>query len=215
MRIQQINNDTTFYGVTQKLSKRVYYNAALDLKNYMEARGDKSGVVGRLPSFIIKKLPKENLEGSIKEILNAFSKAAFDLREFRDRGMTTLAEIIKGRPEEVVEDLKSVLIKNNVISKFDDFDLTYLGAGGKGSAYKLQGIRDLKHPDEDEFIMKVFHVINLGDYVNYQHHGTFAEINAAAYWMKHIGYDTNRGKFFWGDVKSGYMINKYVDEDVR
>lgn len=33
--------------------------------------------------------------------------------------------------------------------------------------------------------------------------------------MNNAGFETQRGKFFFGDLKTGYMFIKYVDDDIR
>ena len=116
------------------------------------------------------------------------------------------------RSNSTVKKLEDVLKKYKILSRWDDFDLRYIDKGGKGSVWKLEGLRYVKGPVDDEFVIKVFHTksIQQNDY-----HGCYPEINAAQYWMKTFGYETNRGKFYWGDVHEAYMINKFIDEDVR
>ena len=46
-------------------------------------------------------------------------------------------------------------------------------------------------------------------------HGCYAEINRAMYWREQEGMDTHRGKFFFANIDSGYMVTKYLDEDTR
>ena len=203
----------SFKGLTKKLGKTIYSDPQKEIKKYIAQRGDKNAVVGKLPRFIMQKLSKEHFTEAIKEIIYTFGEASRELHDFQMRPKTTLREIMTGRSQEAVDILKSILVKYKILSQFDDFDLVYLGKGGKGSVYKLSGLKDFSHPDEDEFVIKVFHTNDLNE--EYMHHGTYAEINAAAYWMKNVGFDTNRGKFFFGDLKNGYMISKYIDEDVR
>ena len=219
MEISNIQNNRyyttpqSFKGVTKKLSKTVYLYPQKELKNYIAQRGDKNAFVGKLPSFMLQKLDKEHFREAIKEIIDTFGEASRELHDFQMREKVTLKEIMTGRSQEAVDKLKSVFVKYKILSQYDDFDLVYLGKGGKGSVYKLSGLKDFSHPDEDEFVIKVFHTNELNE--SYVHHGAYAEINAAAYWMKNVGFDTNRGKFFFGDLKNGYMISKYIDEDVR
>ena len=40
----------------------------------------------------------------------------------------------------------------------------------------------------------------------YKSHGNYAELNTAAYWMKNLGRNTQRGRFFFGDITSGFMV---------
>lgn len=206
---------TSFCGMTKKMKKQTYIDGQRDIANFIQERGDKNLMVGRLPEFMLNKIPKENRKDAIMDIYKTFDEVTEELRDFNETKVDTIREITKRRNDSTVKKLEDVLIKHNIISKWDDFDLEYLGKGGKGSAYKLVGLRDLKSFDEDEFVIKVFHVVKGDNWQHYKSHGCYAEINSAAYWMKNVGHDTNRGKFFWGSLKSGYMINKYVDEDVR
>lgn len=202
----------SFTGVTSKLSKAIYPHPEEALKDYFSKRIDKKSTVGRLPSFITRKLEKENMPEAIKDILSTFDKVAEEIRDF---SYTTFEEWQLGRSQATVNKLRDVLSKYNILSKsdYDNFDLEFLGKGGKGKVFKIVGLKDLEHFDEDDFVIKVFYTKDLGD--SYANHGLFSEVNAAAFWMKNIGFDTNRGKFFFGDLNSGYMVNKFIDEDVR
>ena len=200
----------SFKGVTNKLSKAIYMHPEEELREYLLKRGDKNAIVGELPGFITRKLDKAHMPESIKEILNTFAQVANEIRDFKP---ATFHEWEIGRSQETVDKLKRVLSKYNILRKDDDFDLEYLGKGGKGKVFKISGLRDLDHFDEDDFVIKVFYTNDLGE--SYSHHGVYSEINAASYWMRNIGFDTNRGKFFFGDLNNGYMVNKFIDEDVR
>jgi len=204
----------SFTGVTNKLSKAIYSRPEEALNEYLSKRTDKSSVVGKLPSFITRKLEKEHMQEAIKEILSTFGEVAEEIRNFQ---YTTFQEWQLGRSQSTVNKLRDVLAKYNILSKsdYDNFDLEFLGKGGKGKVFKIVGLRDKDHFDEDDFVIKVFYTKDLGDCDTYTHHGLFSEVNAAAFWMKNIGFNTNRGKFFFGDIDSGYMVNKFIDEDVR
>ena len=217
-RTESKSNETrnpVFSGLSSKLKKRTYIDGQKDIKEFVQQREGRSLMVGTLPGFIVKKLPAENKEAAIKEIYEVFDKVSVDLRNFDETKVYTIDEITKRRNKSTVEALENVLRKYNIIGKWDDFDIVYLGKGGKGAGYKLEGLRDSTTPDEDEFVIKVFHVVEGENWQPYKSHGCYAEINSAQYWMNNVGKDTNRGKFFFGSLKSGYMVDKYVDDDVR
>ena len=48
----------------------------------------------------------------------------------------------------------------------------------------------------------------------YKTHGNFAELNTAAYWMNTFGYNTQRGKFYFGDIDHGFFVDKFIDKNV-
>ncbi|MCM1339035.1 MAG: hypothetical protein NC191_05135 [Muribaculaceae bacterium] len=210
-----IADTVCFSGLTKKMKKHTYIDGQRDIKKIVDARADKNLIVGQLPKFIMEKLPVENRKEAIFDIYNTFSEITQELRDFDESKVYTLDEITKRRNKSTVEKFDNIMKKYNLVSKWDECDLEYLGKGGKGAAYKLTGLRDFKGKREDEFVIKVFHVIEGKDWQYSKSHGCYAEINSAQYWINNVGTNTNRGKFFWGDLRSGYMINKYVDEDVR
>ena len=205
----------SFVGLTKRMKKKTYIDGQKDIKEFVDKRKDKSLMVGKLPGFMFAKLPADKKEEAIREIYQAFDIVSNELRDFDESKVYTIDEITKRRNKSTVETLENVLRKYNILGRWDDFDIVYLGKGGKGAGYKLEGLRDTYGPDEDEFIIKVFHMIEGENWQPYKSHGCYAEINSAQYWMNTVGNDTNRGKFFFGSLKSGYMVNKYVDDDVR
>lgn len=214
---QKNNNDASFTGLTKKMKKHTYIDGQRDIKPIVDdyKAKDKSLIVGSLPKFMLDKLPKENRKEVIMEIYETFDQVAEELREFDETKVTSIDEIKKRRNKSTVNLLNDVLKKYNILREWDDVDLEYLGKGGKGAGYKISGLRDFSNGNEDEFIIKVFHVIEGSNWQYSKSHGCYAELNSAAYWMNNVGSDTNRGKFFFGNMKSGYMVNKYVDDDVR
>ena len=55
--------------------------------------------------------------------------------------------------------------------------------------------------------MKVYKIADKGpEWHPYKSHGNYAELNTAAYWMKNLGRNTQRGRFFFGDITSGFMV---------
>lgn len=145
--------------------------------------------------------------------MKAFDDITFNIREFEPNAYSSIDEIQHRRPKSVNEILTNVFQKYNVISKWDDINVEYLDAGGKGKVFKLSGLRDIK--EDDEFVIKVFHVLKAKDWQPYKSHGCYAEINNGLYWKNHEGHDTHRGKFFFGSMRSGYIVSKFLDEDVR
>lgn len=215
-----IEDTVSFSGLTKKMKKHTYIDGQRDIKKIIDERGDKNLIVGQLPPFMIEKLPKENRKEAIMDIYNTFSEITEELRYFDDEKVDlskagAIDEITKRRCKSTAEKFENVMRKYNFVGKWDDCDIEYLGKGGKGAAYKLVGLRDFSDKNEDEFVIKVFHVVEGRNWQYSKSHGCYAEINSAQYWINNVGTDTNRGKFFWGDMRSGYMINKFVDEDVR
>ncbi len=204
----------SFGGVTKQMKKRTYIDGQKDIKEIVNKHREKSLIVGQLPAYIIEKLPKENREECIKDIYKTLDEIAYELRSFDETKATTVDEIIKHRSKRAKELFENMVRKYKLAGEWDNVDIEYLGKGGKGSGYKLIGLRDPSF-DEDEYVIKVYHMIEGRNWQPYKSHGAYAEINSAAYWMNNVGYESNRGKFFFGSLKSGYMVLKYVDDDVR
>ena len=207
------SNQPTFTGLTERMGKKIY-NGFYDMSYLFPRAKTKSPICGKLPKFMEKKIMgvTSNYEEATKEIYNTFSEVCDELRCFEPNSYSSMSEIRNKRNNSTVEKLSEVLRKYKILSKWDDFDLIYMDKGGKGAVWKLEGLKDLSENNEDEFVIKVFHT---KDIQQNAYHGCYPEINAATYWMRTLGYETNRGKFFWGDVHDAYMINKFIDEDIR
>jgi len=147
------------------------------------------------------------------EILNTFDTVADAIRNFDLSSAFKIDEFQNRRPQFVNKLLTEVFQKYNIISKWDDIDVKYIDQGGKGKVFKLENLRD--YENEDEYVIKVFHQLKGKYWQPFKSHGCYAEINNAIYWRNHEGLDTHRGKFFFASMKSGYIVSKYLDEDVR
>lgn len=202
-----------FNGLSDRLGKKIY-NGFYDMAVLFPRETTKNPISGSLPAFMRKRIltVTNDIEGASKEIYNTFSKVCEEIRAFEPNANSTLDEIKNKRSVSTVKKLEDVFRKYKILGKWDDFDLKYIDKGGKGSVWKLDGLRHISGETEDEFVIKIFHTKSIQANA---YHGCYPEINAATYWMKTLGQDTNRGKFFWGDVHEAYMINKYIDEDVR
>ena len=212
-----VNNDViSFGGLTKKLSKCTYIDGQKDIEPFADKRikEGKSLVSGQIPEFIQAKFPKDKREECIKEFYEVFDKITEELRNFDETKVGSIEEITKRRNNSTQKLLKDLLVKYKLAYQWDDVDLEYLGKGGKGAGYKIVGLRN---PDEseDEYVIKVYHLIKGPDWQPYKSHGCYAETNSAVYWMKQAGFETQRGKYLFGNMSTGYMVIKYVDDDVR
>lgn len=204
-----------FNGLTKKMKNRIYLDGQKDIEEILNAHPNTYPVVGQLPNFIFKKLPADNKRAAIREIFEAFDKVAEEIRNYDPNSQEFFFDVSKRhRPESVNKILTDVFRKYNIISKWDDdINLKYIDQGGKGKVFKIEGLYD---PDtEDEFVIKVFHQLKGKDWQPFKSHGCYAEINNGMYWRQHEGHDTHRGKFFFASFKSGFIVSKYLDEDVR
>ena len=209
----RVYNNICFQGLTNRMGKKVY-NGFYSMESLFPKDCTKNSISGRLPDFMQSKIKTvtSDIEGATKEIFDTFAQTSDELREFEPTASSTINELKYRRKDSTVKNLEDVLIKYHILKPWDDFNLEYIDKGGKGSVWKLAGLRNVKGMVDDEFVIKVFHTKSVQTNA---FHGCYPEINAATYWMNTLGSETNRGKFFWGDVNAAYMINKFIDEDVR
>src|SRR5574344_1226232 len=213
--MSELSRDTvSFSGLTKQMKRQIYIDGQKDIKGIVEKHQGRSLIVGKLPYFIQNKFQNETKMESIKEFYTVFGERANELRSFDEAKVYTIDEIQKRRNNSTKEKFKNLMTKYHLADSWDDIDIEYLGKGGKGAGYKLVGLRN-PSGNEDEYIIKVFHVVEGENWQPFKSHGCYAETNTAAYWVNTVGYESNRGKFFWGDLHDGYIINKYVDDDVR
>lgn len=212
--VQCARDTVSFHGLTKQMKKHTYIDGQKDIKEIVKQHEGRSLIVGQIPAFIQAKFPPEKREECIREFYETFDRITEELRNFDETKVYTVDEITKRRNNSTKELWANLLHKYKLAYPWDDVDIEYLGKGGKGAGYKLAGLRS---PDfnEDEYVIKVYHVLEGKDWQPFKSHGCYAETNSAAYWMNNVGYETNRGKFFFGSLKSGYMVIKYVDDDVR
>ena len=205
-----------FRGMTKVFKNKIFIDGQKDIEGIINKRKAKNPdaklIVGQLPAFIFRKLPKENRPQIIAEIMNMFAEVTNDIREYVPPIFSMDTSLMR-RPEFVNKKLTDLFQKYKVITKWDDINLEYLGQGGKGKGFKISGLRDFE--TEDELVIKVFHQIKGAHWHPFKSHGNYAENNNAIYWKHQEGFDTQRGKFFWGDLESGYLISKCIDEDTR
>lgn len=195
------------------MKHQMYIDGKKDILEIMNKRNpNQTSYVGQLPPGIFYRLPEENRAAAIKEIMGAFDKAAVDIRNFKPGASSSNEEYKNRRPQSVVEDMKAILDKYNLIEPGKEFNFIFLGRGDYGSAYKLEGLYD--RYTNDEYIIKVYTVADKGpEWHRYKSHGNYAEINTAEYWMENMGVNTQRGKFYFGNIEAGYLVDNFIDEN--
>ena len=203
-----------FTGLTKKMKHRMYIDGKKDILEIMNSRDpSQTSYVGQLPPGIFYRLPGEHREEAIKEIMQAFDKAAVEIREFKPGLENSNTEFRNRRSDKTVEEMKKVFEKYNLIEPGEEFDIIFLGRGDYGSAFKLEGLYD--NVTKDRYIIKVFTVADKGpEWHRFKSHGNYAEINTAEYWMHNMGYNTQRGKFYFGNIEAGYLVDNFIDNNL-
>lgn len=215
--IQNLNypqNSTSFKGLTKKLSRKMYIDGKKDIIEIINNRSvNQSTVVGKLPPILFQAIKEKDKGDKIREIIQIFTDVAEEIRNFRPTLDKTLSERQNKRPETAVNNLKKVFVDLNIIPEDANFDLVFLGEGNYKRAYKLEGVKDPR--TGEELCYKVFHLVDkTPEWHKYKTHGNYAELNTAAYWMKTFGYNTQRGKFYFGDIYGGFFVDKFIDKSV-
>src|SRR5574344_1003173 len=210
-------NSTTpnFTGLTKVMKRQVFIDGKKDISELLGKRdSSKNTHVGELPPFIFYALPKENRPHIIKEFFDTFDKTSDEIRNFKPSLSSPAGEYKNKRPQASVDRLKNLFNKYNLLENPDKFDMEYLGEGEYKKAFKLTGIKDEKR--NEEYCFKIFHLVDkTPEWHKYKSHGNFAELNIVAYWKKAVGQETQRGKFYFGDINNGYMVDRFVDETIH
>ena len=206
-----------FKNMTRVISKEVYgKNAYPIISQLRENETGIRGLVGELPEIISMKLTAKNQESGTREILSAFDQVAHMIRNFSRRAIPDEA-MLKGykvqdftdfyRPLETEGLLNEVFHKYDIIPKKENIELQFNNKKGHSSkGFLIKGLHDSLGINDDDFFIKVFN--NVGE-------DCYRELNCAQYWMTNVGSNTQKGKFYFGNLDSGYMVEKYIDEDCR
>lgn len=207
------DNCTSFTGITKKLKHHVFIDGKKDICKLLERAKPKNTYVGQLPPVLFYALPKENRPQHILDVYKTFDEVSNEIRNFRYLNNATSYERTNFRPESAVAKLKNMFVKYGILKEEDNFDIKYIGAGEYKKAYKLEGVKDPK--TEEELCYKVFHVVDrTPEWHKYKSHGVDAELNISINWREKHGLNTQRGKFYWGDINNGYFVDKFIDEKV-
>ena len=209
------SNNIGFNGITRAMSHKVFIDGKKDVLNYLVNREVKNTNVGMLPPCIFDKIKNlKTKEAAIKEFYKVFEDCANEIRAFKPSIQGSLDEYNNRRPSVVVEKMRAILKKYNVLKNPENFDLKYIDKGEYKSAYIMQGLMDEKNGDIPCY--KVFHIIdNTPEWHKYKCHGNYAELNSAAYWKKEEGNYSDINRFYCGDMKSGYLIDRYIGDDIK
>lgn len=214
MRIDSVQQKPNFMGITKKLSRNIFVDGKKDICELLNAAKPKNTYAGELPPVLFEALPEAKISEGIKDIYKTFGEVADMIRNFRVSISAPADEYKNRRPQEAVQKLKALFVKYGLLKETDNFDILYLGAGEYKKAFKLEGIKDKK--SGEEICLKVFHLVDkTPEWHKYKTHGNYAEINTSIYWKRQHGMNTQRGKFYWGDIEHGYFVDKFVDKNTK
>ncbi|OGI22969.1 MAG: hypothetical protein A2287_08930 [Candidatus Melainabacteria bacterium RIFOXYA12_FULL_32_12] len=202
---------TNFTGLSSSMESKAF-NKQETIVKLRESYPNSLGVTGNLPADWIKEIPKDKREEEIKKLYKAFDEITEIFRSGRprERDQWSDQQVLKIRPsEESLQKASNILIntfKNAGIKIEEDIKIEKLGAGKLGYAFKF-------NVNDDKYVFKVYHDIdsNLG-LVKYGH-GNPLENNKALFIKRNTHGKNQYAPYYFGNVKSGYMIEKYIDKD--
>ena len=210
----RLNNNVTFAGISKRMGRHIFIDGKKDICKVLEETKPSNTYVGQLPPVLFEALDSKRRPEQIKDIYKTFEEVADSIRDFKPSINAPADEYKNRRPKETVDKLKNLFVKHGVLKEDDPFDIVYLGAGEYKKAFKLEGIKDKK--TGEELSLKVFHLVDkTPEWHKYKTHGNYAEINTSIYWKKQQGMDTQRSKFYWGNIDNGYFVDKFVDKNVK
>jgi len=183
-----ISANVSFTGLTSDLKRTILSDS--EIKKSMRKHKKSRGYVGSLPREMIVNIPKEERAGRIKDIYSAFSKA-----------VKKMSNRFFGGSEKASEILKESLVKNKVIEKDTVVRFSNLGAGDYADVYKL----DI---GDKSYAVKHFTKKGVPDG---EMMGNRFEQNRALYMNAKEG--SNWAKFYFGNLKKGYMVSKYIPKN--
>ena len=130
---KQKDNSPNFNGLTKALKNKIYIDGQKDIEIMLHKKAKTNPIVGQLPNFIFKKLPKENRREAILEILRIFDDVTNTIRTYCETNTDFVFEHKKKyRPDSVNKMLTDVFKKYKILYPWDDIELQYLDQGGKG-----------------------------------------------------------------------------------
>lgn len=208
-----------FNGITRIVGREIFRDGQREIQEVLRKHSRNSLVAGQLPQAVFEKIPAELRNEAIPAIIKTFGVVAKAIREYDGPAINAynffqFTESDRHRPKIANDLLTDVFRKYSVIGKNDEIDLEYFGSGVSSKAYRIKGVKDDSVNDE-EFLLKVYHQLENPNWHDAKTKGIYAELNNAAYWRANAGQDTQKGKFYFGDIETGYMVTNVVDFESR
>ena len=128
------------------------------------------------------------------------------MKEFY-RGLgEVIANIRKNKNiEKASIEITRVFNKAGILQDQSKIILKGLGRGRRATAYLISGNFD----GSDKYVIKVFHEVNTPEYEHF--YGNHIEAGMRMFWLKNAGENTQVARFYFADVKNGFMISHYID----
>lgn len=180
-------NLTEIKKLTDVVSNQIYGKKGIIEKysQYQEARG----ITGNFPQVWLNRLAnKEDFD------VSAFAESFGNIFT-KDRHFSNMDNVKKS--------LNLLFDQHGFINKNDTIELSYLGKGFFGRAYKFS------INNEDPVVIKEFK----RTYRYHNNHGNYSEQNIAEYINRYSGNNTNMAQYHYGDTYHGVMIVDFISKD--
>ncbi|MFI3300915.1 MAG: hypothetical protein R3Y28_05780 [Candidatus Gastranaerophilales bacterium] len=192
----QQNSSLSFQGLTKTVGKQ-FFTRSDTLPRLADVFEKSKGVIGSAPNSWVEKFPKSNRGDQVKDTYKQFAQIIDDYKS-HDARFKNDNEMLAQR---LVELLKTKEIGENV-------SLNHVDGASYGRVFRLD-------VDEKSYALKIFHFkTEKENFINYEDsHGNFWEQANAQHLKKKLGDENMFAEFFFGDVKSGYMLTRFIKDD--
>jgi len=202
--------DVGFSGVNSVMGSKSFSQITTP-ERLREFYPNSLGIVGNLAFDWIKHIPKQEREGKIKGLYKAFDEVATIFREgektsYVCNGQNFLAIDPHEKTLKNAANSLSQAFKNININQDKPLNFELLGIGAMGSSFKFD-INGIKH------VFKVFHQVKSELYQTRHAHGSFFENNRFEFIKNKCQKDNQFPEFTFGNIKSGYIVTKFIDEN--
>lgn len=232
-----LKKDTvSFTGLHKTLSTKLF-ETHLELKEFIDTHYPNSnGFIGNLPSDWVMSFPEDQRGDKTRQIIKSFGDAAEKLKTFGQMYppcqdtidaaseiiTNTLLEngLIKEKAQKIEPQTKKSFFKSvfkllkkaptldEQIQKLPPGQLMEIGCGSLGRAFAFKD-------DNNTYVLKAFHHLTnktIKEEINPDSHYELMEPNRAAFIKRNVK-EHEFPEFFFADLKRGFMITEYIDDN--
>lgn len=197
----QIKIDVTNYERCYPSRLKRYYQSNLNYKNYMDfVPYAKRAVIGNIPPEIINLFKPTERADKIKQFQSVLADTTQACRDNKE--ISEISEVLNSGLKEIMpQGTKS--------------EIEYIGEGGYKKVYRLS-LKDKNGEKITHDKALLVYAMNNGVYAR-KSHGVYAEPNSWFYLQKNIGHpmdNTQFTKHYISDMKNGYSLTEFIDEDI-
>ncbi|MBE7712646.1 MAG: hypothetical protein E7Z87_02770 [Cyanobacteria bacterium SIG26] len=219
--LSRIQNTTQQLYYPTRLKR--FFQSHLNSQKYTKIIPNiKQATVGSLPTEIIKAFDGKKSTNS-----KIFLRALADITKFLRATYLNLNGSFEYNlnklPKDIVQNFErkaSNLFTNNIKHLFPSgttAEIKFAGKGEFGSVYQISLFDKNKKKLMHDKALKVYHSIIDKEEGWHSAHGNYAEANFWTYIKYHAGHSlskTQLTKHYLSDMKSGYALTEFIDEDI-